>query len=125
MGFPMLHKMYILIHESAPPTPSPSLPHSLYFLLVVVPLLADRYKCAQPIGETFPTRPLSLCSCGGKLTSESTMRQGEVIISFPTFLFEYSLRCACNARNQHILIVHTSCWGRQKLFRRRREDCQV
>ncbi len=29
--------------------------------------LADRCKCAQPIGETFPIPTLSLCNWGGKL----------------------------------------------------------
>jgi hypothetical protein len=27
--------------------------------------LADRYKCAHPIGEIFPTPSISLCSGGG------------------------------------------------------------
>jgi hypothetical protein len=59
MGLPMLHEMSIQRHTQK----------KIRFWK-----LADRYKYAQPIGEIFPTPPLSLCSGGGYLTTELTSK---------------------------------------------------
>ncbi len=59
MGLPMLHEMSIHRHKvNSHPFP----PTSLYLCLHKIRFwkLADRYKCAQPIGEIFPTPILSL-----------------------------------------------------------------
>ncbi len=45
-------------HSFPPPPPSPYSPFSYWLFWK----LADRHKCAQPIGEMFPTQPLFLCS---------------------------------------------------------------
>jgi hypothetical protein len=65
----MLHKMSILRHKAV----SCPFPRTLPFHVDINNMLwklADRYKCAHPIGVTLPTPPLSLCtytSWDGKL----------------------------------------------------------
>jgi hypothetical protein len=61
---PMLHKMSIQRHKvSSFPFPVPSLYSPFSYMMFWK--LADRSKCAQPIGEIFPTPPLYLYSGGG------------------------------------------------------------
>jgi hypothetical protein len=68
----MLHKMSILRQKvSSQPFP-PSLPSTLPFPVVIKNMLwklEDGYEMCptNTVGETFPTPPLSLCCCDGKL----------------------------------------------------------
>jgi hypothetical protein len=70
MGLSMLHEMSFQRDQVANQVSS----HLTPFLLLLCTCvyiknwfwkLAERYKCAQPIGEIFPTPSLSLCSGGG------------------------------------------------------------
>jgi hypothetical protein len=57
----MLYKMSVQGRKSALPPSLPLLPRPYsHFSYLLFGKLADRHKCAQPIGEIFPPRPLSL-----------------------------------------------------------------
>ncbi len=94
LGSPCSKKVYSKTQSQLSPLPFPFSVLSLFYLLFWK--LAYRYKCVQPIGEIFPTPPLFLCMRDGQLTTELTMRLGE-LQSTPAqgplhhFFFEYSL----------------------------------
>ncbi len=67
---PMLHKMYIPRRKVSSsryfPSPSSYSPGSIDMKNMLWKL-ADRCKCSQPLGESFPIPPRFLCCWGGKL----------------------------------------------------------
>ncbi len=92
---PMLHKMSIQRHKiSSPPSSPPSLYSPFSYLLFWK--LADRYKCAQPIGEIFPTPIYPFPFVAGEDSWLRSWLWDKVSYSqlrhrVPLFFFEYSL----------------------------------
>jgi hypothetical protein len=94
MELPMLHKMFIERHKvSSDPFPPPAQYFPFSYLLFWK--LADRYKCAQPIGEIISTPPLSLRIVDYRVDYEIRRGYSQLQRRVPPYtmvFFEYSLR---------------------------------